>query len=108
MHLRARSRFSASPSSYSRRSENNIRFDDSGCARQSFPMPRKSSPRALTIPKNETVAPYHAALPPADRRLSFGEKWSYAPAPETAPVKIDARYELFIDGKFAAPNSGKY
>jgi aldehyde dehydrogenase (NAD+) len=43
-----------------------------------------------------------------ERRLSFGNKWDYTPAPESAPVKIDSRYELFIDGKFVAPNSGKY
>src|SRR5438132_7812191 len=42
------------------------------------------------------------------RRLSFGNKWDYAPAPETAPVKIEPRYELFLDGKFVAPCDGKY
>jgi aldehyde dehydrogenase (NAD+) len=45
---------------------------------------------------------------PKDRRLRFGGKWDYAPALETAPVKIEPRYELFIDGKFTAPHSGKY
>ncbi len=32
----------------------------------------------------------------------------YAPAPETVPVEISARYGLFIDGRFVAPNAGKY
>lgn len=35
-------------------------------------------------------------------------KWDYAPAPETVPVKIEPRYELFINGRFVAPDSGKY
>ena len=50
----------------------------------------------------------HASVVLPERRLDFGERWAYAPAPETAPVKIDSRYELFIDGKFVAPKSGKY
>jgi aldehyde dehydrogenase (NAD+) len=47
-------------------------------------------------------------VPAKERRLRFGSRWDYAPAPETVPVKIDPRYELFIDGKFVAPHSGKY
>jgi len=43
-----------------------------------------------------------------DRRLKFGDKWDYAPAPESVPVNISPRYELFIDGKFTRPHSGKY
>jgi len=34
--------------------------------------------------------------------------WDYAPAPETTPVNLRKQYELFIDGKFVAPASGKY
>ncbi|HZM02413.1 MAG TPA: aldehyde dehydrogenase family protein [Candidatus Saccharimonadales bacterium] len=59
----------------------------------------------------EPVAPVRALKPVAavkDRRLRFGDKWDYAPAPETAPAKIDPRYELFIDGKFVTPHSGQY
>jgi aldehyde dehydrogenase (NAD+) len=47
-------------------------------------------------------------VPAKDRRLRFGSRWDYAPAPETVPAKIDSRYELFIDGKFVPPHSGKY
>jgi aldehyde dehydrogenase (NAD+) len=43
-----------------------------------------------------------------DRRLTFGTRWSYAPAPETVPVKIAPRYELFVDGKFVAPGGGYF
>lgn len=34
--------------------------------------------------------------------------WDYAPALETTPVNLLKHYELFINGKFVAPSSGKY
>ena len=35
--------------------------------------------------------------------------WDYAPAPEAKDhVKIKPQYNLFINGKFVAPNSKKY
>src|SRR6478736_4870623 len=40
--------------------------------------------------------------------LIFGDLWEYDPAPETADPKLKARYDLFINGKFVAPKSGKY
>src|SRR2546422_265223 len=40
--------------------------------------------------------------------LNFRTDWSYAPAPETAKVQLQPRYELFIDGKFMPPLQGKY
>ena len=40
--------------------------------------------------------------------LIFGGLWEYDPAPETADPKLKARYELFINGEFVAPRSGKY
>src|SRR3954469_3121620 len=40
--------------------------------------------------------------------LIFGDLWEYDPAPESADPKLKARYELFIDGQFVAPKSGKY
>ena len=44
-----------------------------------------------------------------DRRLTFGNKWEYAPAPEAYDyIKIPKRHELFIGGKSLAPHSGKY
>src|SRR3990167_3695930 len=43
------------------------------------------------------------------KRLEFGKKWDYAPAPEsTENIKIQSRYELFIGGKFVSPKSGNY
>lgn len=36
-------------------------------------------------------------------------EWTYAPAPESKSIaNIAPRYELFIDGKFVKPSSGKY
>lgn len=44
-----------------------------------------------------------------ERRLNFGEAWSYAPAPESPDhVRLQDRYELFIDGQWQAPRTGKY
>ena len=51
-----------------------------------------------------------AAQKTADRAaLDFGKAWEYAPAPEaTDHVRIAPRYELFIGGKWVAPQSGTY
>src|SRR3954467_11454457 len=40
--------------------------------------------------------------------LIFGDLWEFDPAPETADPKLKARYDLFINGEFVAPKSGKY
>ena len=40
--------------------------------------------------------------------LIFGDLWEYDPAPETADPKLKPRYDLFINGEFVAPYSGKY
>jgi aldehyde dehydrogenase (NAD+) len=40
--------------------------------------------------------------------LIFGDLWEYDPAPESADPKLRARYELFINGQFVAPQGGKY
>ena len=48
-------------------------------------------------------------IPLKDRRLSFGSKWDYAPAPEAFDyLKIAPHYELFIDGRFVPPSTGKH
>jgi aldehyde dehydrogenase (NAD+) len=42
-------------------------------------------------------------------KFDFNGDWGYAPAPEsTDHVQIKKRYGLFINGKFVAPDSGKY
>jgi aldehyde dehydrogenase (NAD+) len=48
-------------------------------------------------------------VPAHERRLNFGDKWDYAPAPEESKSYVIApRHELFINGRFVAPHSGKY
>src|SRR5216110_3303182 len=42
-------------------------------------------------------------------KLKFNAGWEYAPAPESkAHIKLKDRYDLFINGKFVKPSSGKY
>jgi aldehyde dehydrogenase (NAD+) len=67
-------------------------------------MPRKSSRRAA--PAARGPGDDLQAVPAAQRRLRFDGGWNYSPAPESTPVAIDARYELFIGGKFTPPHSG--
>ncbi|MCB9235022.1 MAG: aldehyde dehydrogenase family protein [Bacteroidia bacterium] len=41
--------------------------------------------------------------------LDFNTEWEYAPAPESADhVQLKKQYELFINGKWVKPSSGKY
>jgi aldehyde dehydrogenase (NAD+) len=66
--------------------------------------------RVVAVAKgNGTAASARAVVPLRERRLSFGNKWEYAPAPETFDyIKIPPRHELFINGELVAPHSGKY
>jgi aldehyde dehydrogenase (NAD+) len=43
-----------------------------------------------------------------ERTIDFATAWSYAAAPETSPVTIAPRYDLFINGKFVPPATGRY
>ncbi len=73
-------------------------------------MPRKraSKSAAVVLPPAQELD-RRAALPPAERRLDFGERWAYAPAPEASNyIAVKKRYHHFINGKFVAPHSGKY
>src|SRR4051812_41713660 len=58
-----------------------------------------TTPRAIARP-----AASSGSIP----QLIFGDLWEYDPAPETADPRLKARYDLFIDGEFVAPRSGKY
>src|SRR5712691_6915343 len=74
-------------------------------------MPRKKSRRSqlVVLDGDGARADRRVAVAPNERRLSFGERWSYAPAPEASDyIKLRSRYQLFIGGKFVAPRSGKY
>src|SRR5256714_5088935 len=73
-------------------------------------MPRKKSRSELVVlPRGGALAHERVALPLSERRLNFGDRWGYAPAPEAHDyIKLQKRYPLFIGGKFVAPKSGKY
>jgi aldehyde dehydrogenase (NAD+) len=74
-------------------------------------MARKSTRARKTPVKTKTRprAVHSSGLAPNERRLNFGERWSYAPAPEQSDyIKIKPRYQLFIDGRFRAPHSGNH
>ena len=44
----------------------------------------------------------------APPRLSLQTDWHYAPAPEASGhIKLQPKYDLFIDGKWVAPAAGK-
>src|SRR5690242_8078485 len=71
-------------------------------------MKSKLKPVKLSA-KRAVAATNHAIVPLRERKLNFGGKWNYAPAPEDSKNYIIAsRHELFIGGKFVKPRSGKY
>ncbi len=44
-----------------------------------------------------------------NEKLDFHSKWEYAPAPEsTDHIHLKEQYDLFIDGKFTAPEESRY
>ncbi len=70
---------------------------------------KKRSTAALAVREPHALRPGKGALALAERRLDFGDRWDYAPAPEQSDyLQIKPRYQLFIDGKFRAPHSGKH
>ncbi len=73
-------------------------------------MARKKFRRSTTIVVvDEKAHNGRVALPLRERRLRFGDKWNYAPAPEASDyIKLKPKYSLFIGGKFVAPRSGEY
>jgi len=74
-------------------------------------MPRKKKSRKsdLVVLQRDGAVAHRLPLPLRERHLSFGTKWDYAPAPEASNyIKLRPRYQLFINGKFVAPRSGKY
>src|SRR3954468_15341978 len=75
-------------------------------------MARKTRSNGAAIalrPEKSLNADARIALPPSERKLNFGDRWSYAPAPEANNyIQLRRRYQHFIKGKFVAPHSGKY
>ncbi len=67
-----------------------------------------SSAKVSRARKASPVSP-RQVVPLRERKLKFGNVWDYAPAPEDSKSYVIApRHELFINGKFVAPASGKY
>lgn len=63
-----------------------------------------AKPRTIQLPKAATVSE-----PKEKHKLAPTFEFKYAPAPEASDfVKIEKKYNLFINGKFVAPSSGKY
>jgi aldehyde dehydrogenase (NAD+) len=59
---------------------------------------------SITTKTKKTVAK-STGLP----KLKFNTGWEYAPAPESrSHIKLKDCYDLFIDGKFVKPQSGRY
>ena len=70
-------------------------------------MPRRKPSRLTTLDRNGERG--ERPIAKRDRTLDFGERWGYAPAPEThSYIRLRDRYQLFIGGKFVAPKSGEY
>ena len=70
------------------------------------PAARKASAKRAVV---KAAAHVPAVVPLKNRALNFGGKWDYAPAPEDFKyIEIAPRHELFINGQFVAPHSGKY
>lgn len=78
--------------------------------RKATPRSQTNSPRQLPLVKsNGSSGIRRPVIPLKERRLSFGNKWDYAPSPEAFEyIQIPPRHELFIDGKFVPPSTGKY
>ena len=71
-------------------------------AKKSVRVVANLSPRSATARALATAN--HKPVPLNERRLNFGSKWDYTPAPEDSKAyTIAPRHELFIDGKFVAP-----
>ncbi len=60
---------------------------------------------ATLVSKRKKTTRRHGRPAP---QLIFGDLWEYDPAPETADPKLKPRYDLFINGRFVTPKSGKY
>ena len=70
-------------------------------------MPRRKPIQLTILTRNGERG--ERAIAKQGRSLDFGERWSYAPAPEAhSYIKLHDRYQLFIGGKFVAPKSGEY
>jgi aldehyde dehydrogenase (NAD+) len=62
----------------------------------------------MTVRAPVRIEPTAKATSP-ERALTFGDAWTYAPAPEaTDHIRLQPRYELYLGGAWVAPHSKKY
>ncbi len=69
---------------------------------------KKAKKKAAVVKKTTPARSVAVTSAPADI-IQFGKAWDYAESIESSSiVKLAPRYDLFINGKFVAPQSGKY
>lgn len=91
------------------RSENFSCGAVAGALDTSVPKTKRSAEIVVLPNGGLTSQRQEVALPPDERRLKFGDRWTYAPAPEAHDyIQIKPRYSLFINGEFIKPKSGRY
>ncbi|MFO1527828.1 MAG: aldehyde dehydrogenase family protein [Turneriella sp.] len=67
---------------------------------------KKKTGRSKKVPAKKATAPAKVS---AGDIIQFGKAWDYAESIESSSiVKLAPKYNLFINGKFVAPQSGKY
>ncbi|HNN01396.1 MAG TPA: betaine-aldehyde dehydrogenase, partial [Turneriella sp.] len=70
-------------------------------------MPAKPKKKSAPAKKKTTAAVPAKEI--ARDIIQFGKAWEYSESLESSSiVKIAPKYNLFINGKFVAPKSGKY
>src|SRR6185436_8572924 len=70
---------------------------------------RNASKKAAAVVVLPNGQAERTVIPQRERKLTFGDKWDYAPAPEDHKyLRIAPRHQLFLNGKFVAPHSEKY
>ncbi len=68
--------------------------------------PTRKLPPAHALSSTGEARP---VVPLRERKLTFGAKWDYSPAPESFDyIRIAPRHQLFIGGEFVAPRGGQY
>ena len=79
-------------------------------AKTSKPRSNGKPARTSALTKSNGTPPAgRSVVPLKERRLTFGGRWDFAPAPEAFEyIKVPPRHELFINGKFVTPSTGKH
>src|SRR5579864_7724170 len=69
----------------------------------------KAAKTSALAKSNGSTSATRSVVPLKHRRLTFGNAWDFAPAPEAFEhIKVAPRHELFINGKFIPPSTGTH